>query len=267
MQDADNSGPRTLNEVEKTDNELVLSFLAVRRAVGSLGLLLPVMLLALATTAVVPFEPSISEFYFTPVREVMVATIGAIAVFLYSYSGFSPDPDRIQVRPIEKYLTDRNVSFVAATGALGVALFPTSCVDCLVEPQPYTWLILGEDTAATLHAISALTFFLALAVMCRENFTRIKLGVEPDAKKAAEIRIYRLCGQIIFGCAIALIVLIKGGQMVTWLDQLSTSLKLVFWVETLGLAAFALSWFIKGETLTPVVAAVQKLTKSGQAAK
>ena len=251
---------QTQNDAEKSENELVLSFLAVRRAVGSLGLLLPVMLLAFSASPRVDFMPSISEFYFSPVRELLIATIGAIAVFLYSYTGFKPLPERIQARPIEKYLTDRNVSFVAATGALGVALFPTTCPECSLFPQPYTWLLLGESTAATLHALSALTFFFALSVMCLENFCRIRLGSDPTAKRRAEIEIYRTCGWIIFACAIALIVLIKGGAMIDWLGNLSTRFKLVFWVEALALSAFSISWFVKGETLTPVVSAVRKMT-------
>ncbi len=190
MNAAPDNAPHTKNDAEKSESELVLSFLAVRRAVGSLGILLPVMLLAFSISPRVDFMPSISEFHFSPVRELLIATIGAIAVFLYSYTGFSPDTARVKARPIEKYLTDRNVSFVAATGALGVALFPTTCPNCTLFPQPYTWLLLGEDTAANLHAFSALTFFLALSVMCLENFCRIRLGSAPSAQRQAQIGTY-----------------------------------------------------------------------------
>ncbi len=55
--------------------------------------------------------------------------------------------------------------------------------------------------------------------------------------------------------------------MIDWLGTLSTRFKLVFWVEALGLSAFSASWFVKSETLTPMVTAMRKMTVKDQAAK
>ena len=75
---------------QKIHNELVLSFLAVRRAIGGLGFFLPVALLAYGVLGG-GLLPSLSAAYYSPMREVFVGTLIAQAVFLWSYEGFRPD--------------------------------------------------------------------------------------------------------------------------------------------------------------------------------
>ena len=49
--------------VQKVRNELVLSFLAVRRAIGALGFFLPLALIAYAMLWPEPLRTSISAYY------------------------------------------------------------------------------------------------------------------------------------------------------------------------------------------------------------
>lgn len=66
---------------QKAHNDLVLSFLAVRRAIGALGFFLPVALLAHGLWKG-DLPTSISAAYYSPMREVFVGTLIAQAVFL-----------------------------------------------------------------------------------------------------------------------------------------------------------------------------------------
>lgn len=65
---------------QKADNDLVLSFLSVRRAIGCLGYFLPLALIAYGLSLGDGILTSISAYYYTPMREVFVGTLCAIAV-------------------------------------------------------------------------------------------------------------------------------------------------------------------------------------------
>ncbi|WP_101068345.1 hypothetical protein [Roseovarius salinarum] len=245
---------------EADRNQLVASYLAVRRAVGLLGFALPAMLLAFAATGPVAFMPSISEFYYTPVREALVATIGAIAVFLFSYKGYRPEAARIQRHPREARLTDRRLSFAAAAGALGVAVFPTRS-EIALAPEPLMLDWLGAGLSASLHNLSALLFFLALTVFCLDNFQRTRLTGTIAARRVAENRIYRTCGLVLAASTAALVAIAAVHTFGP--DGLSAALtraRAVFWAETVGLLAFSISWLVKGKALAGMVEGVRRVT-------
>lgn len=246
-------GPALSGEAQKSHNDLVLSYLKLRRMTGLLGFVLPMLLLIMAATPTVNFMPSISEFYYTPVRSLLVGVIGAIAIFLFCYKGYSAEPDRVAQRPIEKILTDRRVSMAAALGAIGVAMFPTSS-QVATTPVPLMVQWLGSGGSALLHALSALTFFLALAVMCLENFRRAPLGRAMDRIRTAEHSIYSACGNILVGCtAILVLLFVIGAVGRDAIAHFVAENHLIFWFETFGLLAFSVAWLVKGEGLTSVV--------------
>ena len=252
---------RARGDADKSANQLVLNFLTVRRAVGLLGITLPLMLLAVAATPYVPFAPSISDFHHTAAREILTATVGAIAVFLFNYTGFAPDPARVAARPIEGILTDRRVAFVTGAGALGVALFPVGCL-CAPDPEPLIWQMAGRGTSNAVHFLSVAAFIIGLTIFCLENFRRHDpADPDPDhrAQKDAERAIYKTCGQILILCLVILATLfyLKRSDP-TGLGALITDYKLVFWGETIALFTFAIAWLIKGETLTALVTAMTR---------
>ncbi|MGB5556993.1 MAG: hypothetical protein WBN04_03170, partial [Paracoccaceae bacterium] len=84
------SGPQ-----QEADNDLVLSFLAVRRALGLLGFGLPASLILYGAISGDGIEPSISEFYFTSAGDILVGTLAAIGVFLLTYVGFDKRANEI----------------------------------------------------------------------------------------------------------------------------------------------------------------------------
>lgn len=232
---------------QKADNDLVLSFLAVRRAIGAMGFFLPLALLTYGLLCSGDILPSISAYYYSPMREVLVGSLCAQAVFLWSYEGYRP--------PVPELITDKRVARIAALGALGVALCPTlpdtktanGCTQtCKDDPVTLIQGLLGETWANWLHIASAGLFFGALAVFCLVLFVK---GTTETAEKRARQHIYRICGWIIVASLIVMAALFLtglAGDLKEW--------EPIFWLEVLASFAFATSWAVKGEAMQPLVA-------------
>ena len=170
---------------QKADNDLVLSFLSVRRAIGAMGFFLPLALLSYGVLWSGDLLPSISAYYYSPMREVLVGSLCAEAVFLWSYEGYRP--------PVPELITDKRVARIAALGALGVALSPTlprataiiatdHAAACKTIPITLIQCLLGEGRASWIHNIAAFLFFGALAVFCLILFVK---GTTETAEKRA----------------------------------------------------------------------------------
>lgn len=237
--------------IQRRHNDLVLGFLALRRAIGIVGFFLPAALLAwgLGTGQ---FPPTMSEFYYTPMSEVFVGSLSAIAVFLWSYVGYRE----------RRVITDRNTARAASVGALGVALCPsaTALQDVPVPALTLSQRLFGVPLTQTLHYASAAVFFLALAVFCLILFVRGGTPAPPASASVkeraawkaqrAEHRLYRLCGVVILS-AVAGIVLMHQFGAPAWLLRLRP----VFWLEVAACLAFATSWLVKGRSLGPLAGA------------
>lgn len=219
---------------EKAHNDLVLSFLAVRRAIGALGYFLPVILFLSAFVMEGGLRTSISAYYYTAMREVFVGTLIAQAVFLWSYEGFRPDAG--------EWITDRRMARLAAVSAALVALAPTFGpeIDCTALQ-----CLLGVRLAGLVHFIAAGLFFIALAVFCLVLFVK---GTVDSEEKRVSNRIYRICGWTILGS-----IGVIGVLDATGLDERLAAIRPVFWLETLACFAFATSWAVKGDSLRPLV--------------
>lgn len=258
----------TDHAAQKAHNDLVLSFLAVRRAVGILGFFLPCALFAYALLTGEGLRLSISGYYYSPMREVFVGTLLAQAVFLWSYEGYR-EPGRL--------ITDKLMARIAAISVALVALSPThpveaasktaapsaqvappgsgSVLDCLLTHGPtsghpgvdYNLMqcLLGPQLGPRLHAIAAVVFFVALAIYCLVLFVR---GPAKTPTEATEHRLYRFCGWTILVC-VGLIALL----LLTKVDAAIQGLRPIFWLETVACFAFATSWAVKGQSLRPVV--------------
>lgn len=226
---------------QKAGNELVLSFLSVRRAIGALGFFLPLALLTASLFEAGGLRTSLSAYYYSPMREVFVGTLIAQAVFLWSYEGFRPRPD--------EWITDKSMARLAAVSVALVALVPTGGPEV---PCTALQCVIGAPTGALVHLVAAALFFGALAVFCLVLF--VKGTVDGPDKRAAN-RIYRICGWTIV-VSIALI----GMLFVTGLDDALAHLRPVFWLETLATFAFATSWAVKGDSLHALVRGVAAIS-------
>jgi len=202
----------------KDKHSLTHSYLALRKAVGWIGMLLPFVLMLgvffLFKGDII--EKSISYYYYSKMGNVFVGAICAIALFMFFYSGY------------DKW--DNWAGIVAGLFALGVAWFPTT------QEGP-------RDLIGTIHITCAALFFLTLAVYSLFLFTQ--KDDKPTPQKLTRNKIYIICGVVMLLCIIAIVIYINFFH-----KQGSTS-SFIFWAETITLVAFGVSWLTKGGTLYP----------------
>ncbi len=254
------------NTPQKEDNnDLVVSYLYLRRIVGILGFAFPIVL---AVGAVLlgdckGFQDSISDYHNVNMRDVFVGLFSAISLFLFVYSGY-----------------DKLDSFMAkSAGILGflVCIFPDDIDDnpCAIQVDQNI-----PDWFSTVHFTAAVLFFLVLSYFSIFLFTKSKKDNElidaknksiawlawysiktffqkqKPARKAEEKaentdekekrnKIYRWCGYIIILCLLILAAFFIAGKP----DFKIIIFPPVYFFETVALWAFAFSWFVKGKTI------------------
>jgi len=209
-----------MNKTKEPVDNMIISFMMLRRFTGITGILLPViLLLGCCIYCTVCRQPSISDYYHSEMRDILVGVLFAIAVFLLFYKGYG--------------VGDHRVSIWAGVSALGVAIFETDPLQS--EKFTFTGII---------HYISAVSFFTALIYFCLFLFTRTDPDKKPTKRKLLRNKLYKICGYVMISC-VGLIPIYG-----IWLSEAFPILKEfspVFWLETLALWAFGLSWTVKGE--------------------
>jgi hypothetical protein len=164
-------------------------------------------------------EPSISRYYHTPARllflttrDLFVGGLFAAAACLYLYKGFS---------------TRENVALnLAGVFAALVALLPTAAGKG------------DHGIVPTLHRTSAVLFFVSIAYVSLFR-SRDTLRLLPPEKQKQFAPRY-------FWTGVAMLVSPAGAIALSLaLDGESRFRTLVFWVETLGVWAFAAYWVVK----------------------
>jgi hypothetical protein len=215
---------------EDIRDEVVRSFYRMRRMLGMLGLFLPVVLILGGFASLGIIAPSISDYYHTLMRDVLVGTLTAIAVFLICYPGHR--------RASGEGLSDDVVATLGGIGALGVAFFPNVYPGAAGPFETVSQDMLGGWTKAG-HYISAIIFLSSLAWLSLFRFSR--------TADRGRRRIYRACGWVIVTMTVLTIVtsVIKvagpaGPQAMV------NGWALVLWCEAVAVWAFAVSWLVKG---------------------
>jgi NADH:ubiquinone oxidoreductase subunit 6 (subunit J) len=200
---------------------------AHRQLIGYIGLLLPMVLIIIVlirdgAEAWTKLD-SISAYYYTGAVAAFVGMLVSLALFLFTYRGFE---NRYQ-----KY--DRWTARVAAIAAVLVAFFPTKA------PAGAVALSWWAPVTGVLHYVGAVVLFSMFAVFALLLFRRTADGaqasIEPGEVAAKKQRnfIYLVCGVlIVFAMA--------------WAGYNGFNDKSIFWPESLALAAFAVSWLVKG---------------------
>ena len=208
--------------------DLVLSYYRVRRALGILGIMLPLVLIVGGWLTNNRLEPSISDFYHTTMRDVFVGSLFAIGIFLISYKGYQ--------REEGEWISDDWVATLAGTAAFGLALFPNESQAAVTFSQ----VALGLKVSSMFHYTSALTFFVCLGVFCYFKF--------PKTSKPFRRRIYLWCGHVILVATVLITITsyfkVKGSPEVR---AFVIDWNLVLWLEAIGIWAFAISWLTKGK--------------------
>jgi len=206
-------------ETKKSAIPEVISYLTLRKTLGILGVLLPVILLtgSYVFGGYQEVQKSISAYYYTNMGNVLVGVLFTYGLFLFAYKGYGK--------------IDNLAGNFGCVFALGVALFP-----CLND----------NPIIRQLHLVSASLLFLVLAFFSIFLFTKSKHKKPLPAKKKIRNRWYHACGYTILGSMLLM------GIYFIFLEESTpslTKLKPIFWLESLALWAFGLSWIIKGKVL------------------
>lgn len=227
-----------LNFNKRNENEVGLTNQnTLRKVVGILGILLPIVLYFSIAEAR-PLE-SISHYYYTRWSGVFVITVSLLAIFLIVYKG----PE----------LIDFYLSTLAGLFALCVVLFPTYnitevCCDTTIR---YSVTFLEENAfRVKFHFTSAAIFLLCLAFMSFFLFTKSDKAVEERPKeKQLRNKLFRTCGVVM---VLALAVIGAGAVEVINGDFYDRH-HLTFWMETVAVESFGISWLIKGGSFKKVI--------------
>lgn len=209
------------------NRDMIISFMTIRKAVGWLGIGLPVVLYlgTLLTGHCDILKASISDYFYTNMGSVFTGILCAVALFLFTYKGPAP--------------IDGILSSLAGIFALGVAFFPCNIsaghFECDIICRPPNGL------RNLVHYCSAASFFIVLATMSIWLFRKSNKP-NPGIRKKSRNAIYLVCGIVILA-AMGLILAIK----VFHLGEKLYYLRPTYWLELIALWAFGISWLVKGE--------------------
>ena len=214
---------------DNANQHLVISYLALRRGVGIIGMALPVILVVgmLFVKTCNTIQPSISDYYYTKLGNLLVGSLCIVGMFLFSYRGYEKK--------------DMIAGKLASLFSLCIAFFPTGGPDAssacnFLHRNSESWI-------STIHDISAGSFFLVLAYFCLFLFT-IR-SAHPTRRKLMRNRIYKCCGYTILLCILLLLVYFNVRSLRTALKDYHP----IFVLETIALWAFGFSWLTKGEAI------------------
>ncbi|MFZ1704209.1 MAG: hypothetical protein WAT79_07670 [Saprospiraceae bacterium] len=164
---------------------------------------------------------SISAYYHTDARDVLVGMICALAFCFLAYNGYSK--------------IDMITSKVAAISALGVALIPTS-----IFPGEYVCIDSdGTDLREFVHVTCAVILLLTMSIFSIKIFTHRENGETIAPRK---LFFYRFWGFSILGSLMLI------GLYFLFLKDVIPGISnwyVVFWLEVVCLFAFGCSWLLK----------------------
>lgn len=215
--------------INQPSNPHIISYKLLRKLIGFIGILLPVVLVlgSFITGKYTTVQPSISDYYFTTMGDVFVGNLCAVSLFLFCYKGYD--------------YRDNITANLAAFFAVCIALFPTTTN----LERNHLGIIENESVASALHFTSAVLFFCCLAFFCIYLFRLPRDKENQSREKKIRNNVYLTCGSIILLCIVFLGLYfgIKSLQ-----EKLSGYYPVII-LETLALWAFGISWIVKGEAL------------------
>jgi hypothetical protein len=216
---------------------LDVSYLNLRLGIGVLGVALAFILRI--GSAIFPPDPySISAYYYSAERNILVASLCVLGTFLLAYQGY----DKL----------DSRITNVCGAATIGVALFPTSNPGFKpawvghVHPVVAGIALAGQALMALQFTQSAprderARWLDDVQRMLRALIFRYTPRVRGN--KLTRNRIYSACAWlIIIGVVLAL-------AQNFWPGSVKAETQWMFWFESLSIASFGVAWLVKGETL------------------
>ena len=220
----------TSSGVTRTGND-IKTYRKIRRAIGYLGISLPIALIILSFIPFfkTPVQPSISDYYYTNLRELFTGVLCAVGLFLIRYEG---------TRNPRFFKNDDLLTNISGYMAFGIAFFPTNPENW--AEKIYTLVPLPLNFLGYVHYSFAALFFIILSIISFNVFTIGQQKNDAIPKSIFnENYIYRICGFLML-FFIALIPVFA-------IFHLFTYSTLMF--EALALLSFGISWLIKGRAL------------------
>lgn len=212
----------------KKNNNLIISYISLRRLIGVLGILLPLICMAggFAFSAL-PAQQSISYYYHTNMRDFFVGLMMGISLFLVTYKGY----ERI----------DDILTTICGIAGFGIAFFPCRSGDGSVMHSGIFQLPPAVSDA--IHVAAASLYFVLLAINSLFLFTLSK-GHRKSRNKTIRNGIYIGCGIVML---LSLLCIAASFFIFNAVQRDHCRIILIF--ETVMLLAFGISWLVKGETL------------------
>ena len=253
----------------QTQNPEIISYQKMRRSIGWLAITLPFVTSLGYMIAIEKFTilDSISEYYYTAMRNIFVGTLSMIGLFLYAYKGYNK--------------LENHVFNFAAVLCLLVAFFSmnpaincdtnfdvnpnwpctinisqsTACFDsnnfAIVSKNKL--MLFHRDFYAVVHQVSATLLFILLGFVSFCFFTKTDRHRDLNSKheikveKRARNAFYRSCGLIIWAS------LLFYAAFYVWIRFFAGAhyenyncWPVLFFVELVCLETFGLAWLIKG---------------------
>jgi cytochrome b561 len=198
-----------------------ISYAGMRRFVGWLGFSLPFVLPVgyVFFFSRHNFPGSISGYYYTGMRNYLVAALCVLGVLFIAYDAYR---DRL----------DFWITNLAGIFAVGVAFFPTEPAGA----SPH------QKDIGHIHFVFAALLFSVLAVMAL-RFTKTNPDASPTSQKSRRNIVYITCAALI---AASMLVAFIANFLPAAVKQSMPSL---FWFEAIAVVAFSVSWLVKGETI------------------
>lgn len=207
-----------MNQESPSGGTFSISYATMRKFVGWLGLSLPFILPAgfVIFFSRHGFPGSISGYYYSGMRNYLVAALCVLGVLFIGYDAYN---DRL----------DFWITNLAGLFAVGVAFFPTS--PAAASPH--------QQDIGHIHFVFAALLFTMLAIMAL-RFTKTNPDGDPTTQKSRRNVIYICCAALI---AVSMLVAFIANFLPAAIKQSMPSL---FWFESIAVVAFSVSWLVKG---------------------
>lgn len=214
---------------------LKISEYRLRKAIGILGLALPVLLLLGHDHLL----SSMSHYYYTPSSVFFIGILVAFGLVLFTYRGYPIDKTKREV------LSADTVTTIAAICIFVTVLVPTNWEGALgpIHFENNSNYLFGHSNQikGTIHLISAGLFLALLGYMCFAKFT---LGTKiPVTRKM----FYKACAIVIWS-SIGLLIILFAVDLIFLDDNLNLYFPAyVFWFELFAVWSFGIAWLVKGK--------------------
>ena len=220
----------------------------IRKLIGTLGLALPIIL-PLSQGMLLS---SISHYYYQSLSSIIfIIVLSSFGLFLLSYKGYKIDKDTEKI-------SDDLLTNIGGISALIVVFVPTYClessssiIDEICASGEYPLLGHNNELKNTIHLVFAGLFIFTMGWMSKYKFTR--------GENSSNNKIYQWCGNLVWFAIILLLTLVI-------IDFFNEDFKItpydVFFLETIAIVPFGISWFIKGKAMEDIKNMFRKETSN-----